>query len=552
MTRLVDPVGIAHSPPVLAILGLTTHLILHRDEWDNNMASWLMAWLFGFSGLTAAEYLQDPQANTVGAALKVAATAAVIYFGVLSTSILAHRVLFHRLRKFPGPFIARFSKLHAVFAGVLPDYQYYKYSEALQKKYQADVIRTGPRELAIYCADAVPLIHGPMSRCRKGPWYNNANHIGGASAHTTRDKQDHKQRRKAWDHAFNAKALREYEPRLNRHALALMTRLKEEAKKPSVRITNWVNFYSFDVMGDIGFSRSFGMIEKGEEDPMIKLLHASMEPLSVFGHFPWMLNLITLTSAGAKPLIEHIEWTAKVLKERKAITPKENDIFSWLLDPNSPDITRELNADSRLVIVAGSDTTAATLSFIAYEFCKNPDIQAKLRKAIDAAANGKDHLDVEDVQNIPYLDGVINEALRLHPAVPSGVQRETPPEGITLPDGTYIPGNIIIWMPIHCLQRDPRYWAKPLAFMPERWTDEQPEAIIDKRAFMPFSTGVYNCVGQKLAMMELRSVTANLVRAFDITFAEGEDGSAVEKKSRDCFTTNVGKLDVRLKPRFKA
>nr|GFD55765.1 hypothetical protein [Tanacetum cinerariifolium] len=63
-------------------------------------------------------------------------------------------------------------------------------------------------------------------------------------------------------------------------------------------------------MGDVGFSRSFGMLEQGEEDPMIKLLHASMEPLSVFGHFPWMLNLITKTSVGAKPLIEHIEWTA--------------------------------------------------------------------------------------------------------------------------------------------------------------------------------------------------------------------------------------------------
>lgn len=203
---------------------------------------------------------------------------------------------------------------------MLPDYQYYRYSEALQKKYQTDVIRTGPREVAVYCADAIPVIHGPMSRCRKGPWYNNASHIGGASTHLTRDKQEHKQRRKAWDHAFNAKALREYEPRLNRHALALMTKLKEEAQKPIVRITNWVNFYSFDVMGDIGFSRSFGMLEKGEEDPMIKLLHSSMEPLSIFGHMPWALNLITRTAAGAKPLLDHIEWTAKVLKERTAVS----------------------------------------------------------------------------------------------------------------------------------------------------------------------------------------------------------------------------------------
>jgi cytochrome P450 len=135
--------------------------------------------------------------------------------------------------------------------------------------------------------------------------------------------------------------------------------------------------------------------------------------------------------------------------------------------------------------------------------------------------------------------------------VPSGVQRESPPEGITLPNGTYIPGHIIIWMPIHCIQRDPRYFVEPLTFMPERWTDERPEAIIDKRAFMPFSTGVYNCVGQKLAMMELRSVTANLIRLFEISFAEGEDGKEILEKSRDCFTTNVGKLDIRLKPRYK-
>jgi cytochrome P450 len=64
-----------------------------------------------------------------------------------------------------------------------------------------------------------------------------------------------------------------------------------------------------------------------------------------------------------------------------------------------------------------SDTTAATLSFIAYEFCKNPHVQVKLRMEIDAVTSGKPHLDVEDVQNIPYLDGVINEALRLHPSV---------------------------------------------------------------------------------------------------------------------------------------
>lgn len=106
-------------------------------------------------------------------------------------------------------------------------------------------------------------------------------------------------------------------------------------------------------------------------------------------------------------------------------------------------------------------------------------------------------------------------------------------------------------MPIHSIQRDPRYFSSPLEFLPERWTPERRDTIIDKRAFMPFSTGAYNCVGQKLAMMELRSVTANLMRLFELEFAEGESGREILEKSRDCFTTNVGKLDVRLKARYK-
>ena len=130
-----------------------------------------------------------------------------------------------------------------------------------------------------------------------------------------------------------------------------------------------VNFYSFDVMGDVGFSRSFGMVENGEEVEMIKLLHKSMEALSMFGHLTWGLNLAIRTAAGAKAMLEHTEWTAKVLKERSKvsvseneaqghangsqITPKENDIFSWLLDPNATEISPELNADARLLVVAG-------------------------------------------------------------------------------------------------------------------------------------------------------------------------------------------------------
>jgi cytochrome P450 len=198
-----------------------------------------------------------------------------------------------------------------------------------------------------------------------------------------------------------------------------------------------------------------------------------------------------------------------------------------------------------------SDTTAATLTWLVYELCSNFLAQSKLRTIVDGIEPEKSFLDAEDLTACPYLDGIINETMRLHPAVPSGVQRETPPEGITLPDGRYIPGETLIWMPMHTLQRDERYFTYGTEFKPERWTDEAPELIKDKRAFMPFSTGVYNCVGQKLAMMEMRTVTANLVRRFEISFVGKDRGESVVNETRDCFTLNVGPLDVKLTPRYE-
>jgi hypothetical protein len=95
-----------------------------------------------------------------------------------------------------------------------------------------------------------------------------------------------------------------------------MSRLKEQVDEPHVRISNWMNFYSFDVMGDVGFNRSFGMVEKGEEADVIKLLHESTGVISIFAHIGWALNLASRTSAGAKPVLDHVKWSADVLKER--------------------------------------------------------------------------------------------------------------------------------------------------------------------------------------------------------------------------------------------
>jgi cytochrome P450 len=202
---------------------------------------------------------------------------------------------------------------------VAPNCQYYIAAEALHKKYNSDIIRTGPRELSITNADAVTLVHGPTTKCRKSALYGTTSFIEGYSLLSTRSKQEHRDRRKIWEHAFNAKALRDYEPRVNRHTLTLMEKLKEHAQEPKLRISNWINFYSFDVMGDIAFSRSFGMLAKGEENDIIKNLHASMAPLSYLRQLSWVFAIILRTSVGVKATLNFMAWASKILKERKKV-----------------------------------------------------------------------------------------------------------------------------------------------------------------------------------------------------------------------------------------
>lgn len=110
-----------------------------------------------------------------------------------------------------------------------------------------------------------------------------------------------------------------------------------------------------------------------------------------------------------------------------------------------------LMGDARLIVVAGSDTTATTLTHVFYYLAQNADVLRKLRESLEHVADAES-VSHQDVQNIPYLDGIIQEALRLHPPVPSGVLRVTPAEGLQC-CGVFIPGDTTVSIPIHALGR---------------------------------------------------------------------------------------------------
>jgi cytochrome P450 family 628 len=105
-----------------------------------------------------------------------------------------------------------------------------------------------------------------------------------------------------------------------------------------------------------------------------------------------------------------------------------------------------------LIVVAGSDTTTATLTHVFYHLARSGEVFSKLRKELDSFYKPGSESEFRDLQEATYLNGVINEALRIHPPVPGGVLRVTPPEGITI-GTTFIPGNVTISTPAYSLGR---------------------------------------------------------------------------------------------------
>ena len=111
-----------------------------------------------------------------------------------------------------------------------------------------------------------------------------------------------------------------------------------------------------------------------------------------------------------------------------------------------------------------------------------------------------------------------------------------------------------VQVPPYVIHRDPRYFfPNPDKFWPDRWLKTKDhhgiDVILERNAFIPFSTGSANCAGKPLAMIELRLMTCLIVRTFELSFEEGYDPSRWEEGLLDRFVMVKGELPVKLKMR---
>ncbi|KAK8121169.1 cytochrome P450 67 [Apiospora kogelbergensis] len=518
--------------------GILLHVSLFRiGEWDL-LAIWLMRAPFVLLAALGAALAWFRPAETVLQSLKDASKLDAALLGGVFTSMLVYRAFLHRLRVFPGPFAARLSNLYMTGQSV-KTMQAYRHFRRLHEHY-GDFVRVGPMEISIAEPAAFRDIYANYSPCEKGPLYSHGH--PSTTVLEARSRKLHAPKRKPWDRAFTTTALNNYEERVDRHTDQLLRRI-EEHQGSEFNVTRWFSFYTFDVMGELAFGKSFRQLEDNAEHYMAKVARETQRTIGgLLLYTAWIMNTFRETPILNWAWIAFQKWCNEQVDDRLANEPKVPDIFHWISadyrqTPNpTPQERLDLLAEIRLIVVAGSDTTSMTLTGLFYQLVQAPGVVAKLREEIDELAAQDEHALTKNMSlvKLKYLQACIDESLRLTPVVPSRLQRMTPPEGAQI-GSRWVPGNTCVIAPSWILCRDSRCFARPEEFIPERWTS-QPELVHDASVYAPFSVGRSSCAGKQLALMELRRTVALIVHRYDFALAPEQRIDAFERDLEDHFT----------------
>ncbi|APX12575.1 cytochrome P450 [Tateyamaria omphalii] len=182
--------------------------------------------------------------------------------------------------------------------------------------------------------------------------------------------------------------------------------------------------------------------------------------------------------------------------------------------------TAELRDNLLTFIVAGHETTALTLAWSMYLLAFDPAIQDRARAEAQAVLQGRAATG-EDVEHLPFIRCIIDEALRLYP--PAGMVSRTAMEDDVLCGREIRKGDTCI-IPIYALHRSKLLWDDPDTFDPDRFADRK---SVDRYAYMPFGDGPRICIGASFALQEAVIILATVISRFRFTPVPGKEPEPV-------------------------
>uniref|UniRef100_A0A8C3W5Q7 Cytochrome P450 family 4 subfamily B member 1 n=1 Tax=Catagonus wagneri TaxID=51154 RepID=A0A8C3W5Q7_9CETA len=341
------------------------------------------------------------------------------------------------------------------------------------------------------------------------------------------------QHRKLLTPGFHYDVLKPYVAVISESAHAMLDKWEEKAREDK----------SFDIFRDVGHMTldslmkcTFGKGNSGLGHSRGSSYHLAIRDLSVLmqerlSTFQYHNDFIYwLTPHGRRFLracqVAH-DHTDQVIRERKAALQDKKeqekiqsrrhlDFLDILLGAQDKDGVKLSDADLRAEVdtfmFEGHDTTTSGISWFLYCMALNPEHQRRCREEVLEVLGDRNSIQVDDLGKMTYLTMCIKESFRLYPPVPQVYRQLSKP--VSFVDGRSLPAGSLISLHIYGLHRNSAVWPDPEVFDPLRFSSEN----VCRRhpfAFMPFSAGPRNCIGQQFAMNEMKVVTALSLLRFE-------------------------------------
>jgi cytochrome P450 len=229
--------------------------------------------------------------------------------------------------------------------------------------------------------------------------------------------------------------------------------------------------------------------------------------------------LPTATNRRLRRTVDRVDsLVARLIAEKRASGVDTGDFLSMLVlgeDPGRAGMSdREVFDEAKTMVIAGLETTVYMLLWIWVALAENPEVEARLHAELARVLGGR-RPTPEDVKKLPYTTRVLNEAVRVYPPVWAfnrAPTHDTKVEGFAIKKG-----EMILISP-YLLQRDPRFFANPERFDPDRFVTSP-----DKYTYIPFGIGPRACIGAQFAMMEATVIVATIAQRWRLTIVPGQD-----------------------------
>ena len=319
-----------------------------------------------------------------------------------------------------------------------------------------------------------------------------------------------------------------------------------------VKVFDTISLLSLDIVLQCAFSCESDCQNTHTKHPYIKAVYDVVDLITRRGlrHPVYRMDwLYALTHDGrrmkdvCKFLHEHSE---KIIRERKKVLGLDKsdegidrdttkvlesaakqrkyldflDILLTAKDEEGNGLTDlEIRNEADTFMFEGHDTTTSGMSWTLYCLAKHPEHQEKVREEVRSVLMGREWLEYDDLKELKYTQWCIKEAMRLYPPVYNIFRKAS--EDLEL-YGYQIPKGTAIRIAINNIHRHPDTWPNPDEFDPLRFHPSNAEGR-DPFAYMPFSAGHRNCIGQNFAMNEEKSVVASIVHRFALSLEEGQE-----------------------------